>query len=116
MGVIHKVDHRVCGYTASLAKWSCEAQPHPYMPPLLKPLKILYKKLPFKILIHSTLSIQWPQVSNCRQPKRTAMEKTARAAVRVSHFNYNKLQAVACITSSVAVSIGLIYWVAKMLF
>ena len=44
------------------------------------------------------------------------MEKTARAAVRVSHFNYNKLQAVACITSSVAVSIGLIYWVAKMLF
>jgi hypothetical protein len=45
------------------------------------------------------------------------MEKTVRtAAVRTARFNYNKLQAVACIASSAAVSIGLIYWATKMLF
>lgn len=30
-----------------------------------------------------------------------------------THFNYNKLQAVACIASSAAVSIALIYWAIK---
>lgn len=45
------------------------------------------------------------------------MEKTVRtAAVRATRFNYNKLQAVACITSSAAVSIGMIYWLARMIF
>ena len=43
------------------------------------------------------------------------MEKTARTAVRVSRFNYNKLQAVACIASSAAISIGLIYWAMRTL-
>lgn len=43
------------------------------------------------------------------------MEKTAQAAVRVSRLNYNKLQAVACIVSSAAVSIGLIYWAMRTL-
>jgi len=43
------------------------------------------------------------------------MEKTARTAVHVARFNYNKLQAVACITSSAAVSIGLIYWAIRSL-
>lgn len=32
-----------------------------------------------------------------------------------TYFNYNKLQAVACITSSAAVSIALIYWVIRSL-
>lgn len=31
-------------------------------------------------------------------------------------FNYNKLQAVACIASSAAVSIGAIYWLVRTLF
>ncbi|HEX7649691.1 MAG TPA: hypothetical protein VF450_20005 [Noviherbaspirillum sp.] len=45
------------------------------------------------------------------------MEKTVRtAAARATHFNYNKLQAAACITSSAAVSIGLIYWAIRMMF
>lgn len=45
------------------------------------------------------------------------MEKTVRtAAARATHFNYNKLQATACIVSSAAVSIGLIYWVTRMIF
>lgn len=33
-----------------------------------------------------------------------------------THFNYNKLQAAACIISSAAVSIGLIYWAIHSLF
>ena len=45
------------------------------------------------------------------------MEKTVRtAAVRATHFNYNKMQAVACIASSAAVSIGMIYWALRTLF
>lgn len=31
-------------------------------------------------------------------------------------FNYNKLQAVACIASSAAVSIGMIYWLVQTIF
>lgn len=31
-------------------------------------------------------------------------------------FNYNKLQAVLCIASSAAVSIGVIYWAIQALF
>ena len=46
------------------------------------------------------------------------MNKTVRtaAAVRATRFNYNKLQAAACIASSAAVSIGLIYWAIKAMF
>lgn len=31
-------------------------------------------------------------------------------------FNFNKLQAVACITASAAASVGLIYWVFQTVF
>jgi hypothetical protein len=40
-----------------------------------------------------------------------AVARTAKA-----QFNYNKLQAAACITTSAAVSIALIYWAIKSLF
>jgi hypothetical protein len=46
------------------------------------------------------------------------MEKTMQNAAvlgskEVTHFNFNKLQAVVCIVSSAAVSIGLIVWAIK---
>jgi len=49
-----------------------------------------------------------------------AMRKTLRHAVvrdsgEALRFNYNKLQAAACITCSAAVSIGFIYWLVKTL-
>lgn len=47
------------------------------------------------------------------------MDKTARATATTrtgGHFNVYKLQAAACITSSAAVSIGLIYWAIRTLF
>ncbi|MGE5651871.1 hypothetical protein [Noviherbaspirillum sp. UKPF54] len=37
-------------------------------------------------------------------------KSTSQVAVTVSRFNFNKLQAVACIAASAACSIGLIYW------
>jgi len=37
-------------------------------------------------------------------------------ACESKHFNYNKLQAVACMASSAMVSIALIYWAIKTLF
>ncbi|WP_157691637.1 hypothetical protein [Noviherbaspirillum autotrophicum] len=42
-------------------------------------------------------------------------KSTSQATVTVSRFNFNKLQAVACIASSAACSIGLIYWAIKAL-
>jgi len=49
-----------------------------------------------------------------------AMRKTLRHTVvrdssEALRFNYNKLQAAACITCSAAVSIGFIYWLVKTL-
>ncbi|MGE5621845.1 MAG: hypothetical protein ACM3WS_01640 [Bacillota bacterium] len=45
------------------------------------------------------------------------MQNTTRqAAPPVSRFNYNKLQAVVCIASSAACSIGLIYWTITTFF
>lgn len=46
------------------------------------------------------------------------MEKIARpgAAARTASLNVNKVQAAACIVSSCAVSIGLIYWAIRALF
>jgi hypothetical protein len=37
----------------------------------------------------------------------------ARASTEATRFNYNKLQAVACIVCSSAVSIGCIYWIVR---
>lgn len=37
----------------------------------------------------------------------------ARTSTEATRFNYNKLQAVACIVCSSAVSIGSIYWIIK---
>ncbi len=37
-------------------------------------------------------------------------KSTSQATITVSRFNFNKLQAVACIASSAVCSIGLIYW------
>jgi len=37
----------------------------------------------------------------------------ARASNEATRFNYNKLQAVACIVCSSAVSIGGIYWIIR---
>jgi hypothetical protein len=42
--------------------------------------------------------------------------QNATACEAKAHFNYNKLQAVACMTTSAAVSIALIYWAVKSLF
>jgi hypothetical protein len=47
------------------------------------------------------------------------MNETARATANArtgGNFNFHKLQAVACITCSAAVSIGLIYWAVKAFF
>ena len=47
------------------------------------------------------------------------MEKTAQSAATArtgGRINVYKLQAAACITSSAAVSIGLIWWAIKSLF
>lgn len=42
--------------------------------------------------------------------------ETVEASQASAGFNYNKLQAVACITCSAAVSIGFIYWAIRALF
>ena len=47
-------------------------------------------------------------MKNARQHAATCDSKT--------HFNYNKLQAVACMASSAAVSIALIYTAIKFIF
>jgi hypothetical protein len=47
-----------------------------------------------------------------RKAMRNGMQRDASEAIR---FNYNKLQAVACIACSSAVSIGAIYWLIKTL-
>jgi hypothetical protein len=47
-----------------------------------------------------------------RKAMRNGMQHDASEAIR---FNYNKLQAVACIACSSAVSIGAIYWLIKAL-
>lgn len=41
---------------------------------------------------------------------RNVIARTSNEAIR---FNYNKLQAVACIVCSSAVSIGCIYWIVR---
>jgi hypothetical protein len=48
-----------------------------------------------------------------REVTRHAVARKSAEAVR---FNYNKLQAVACIACSSAVSIGAIYWLVKTIF
>jgi len=48
-----------------------------------------------------------------REVTRHAVARESAEAVR---FNYNKLQAVACIACSSAVSIGAIYWLVKTIF
>lgn len=44
------------------------------------------------------------------------MRRDAAVCQAKSNFNYNKLQAVACILSSSMVSIALIYWAVRSFF
>lgn len=47
--------------------------------------------------------------------RKTLQNAAARDTSVAIRFNYNKLQAAACITCSAAVSIGFIYWLARMI-
>ena len=46
---------------------------------------------------------------------KNAQQRTA-ARTAQAQFNYNKLQAAACMATSAAVSIAIIYWAIKTLF